>query len=110
MRVLLFLAAAALGQGPADGIPSGEFRLDQTGQREGAPRQIQMYDRRGNPQFTIGGEGDRTRFGIGVTAFINMPEAVAGARDNVTCILVKVDNTADDVNGKDKTIPLYLKI
>ena len=28
-----------------------------------APRQIQMYDRRGNPQFTIGGEGDRTRFG-----------------------------------------------
>jgi trimethylamine---corrinoid protein Co-methyltransferase len=33
-----------------------------------APRQIQMYDRRGNPQFTIGGEGDRTRFGIGVTA------------------------------------------
>ena len=33
-----------------------------------APRQIQVYDRRGNPQFTIGGEGDRTRFGIGVTA------------------------------------------
>lgn len=33
-----------------------------------APRQIQMYDRRGNPQFSIGGEGDRTRFGIGVTA------------------------------------------
>lgn len=33
-----------------------------------APRQIQMYDRRGNPQFTIGSEGDRTRFGIGVTA------------------------------------------
>ncbi|NWG06140.1 MAG: trimethylamine methyltransferase family protein [Chloroflexi bacterium] len=33
-----------------------------------APRQIQLYDRRGNPQFTIGGEGDRTRFGIGVTA------------------------------------------
>src|SRR5512141_1253649 len=33
-----------------------------------APRQIQMYDRRGNPQFTIGGEGDRTRFQIGVTA------------------------------------------
>ena len=33
-----------------------------------APRQIQMYDRHGNPQFTIGGEGDRTRFGIGVTA------------------------------------------
>ena len=33
-----------------------------------APRQIQMFDRRGNPQFTIGGEGDRTRFGIGVTA------------------------------------------
>jgi trimethylamine--corrinoid protein Co-methyltransferase len=33
-----------------------------------APRQIQMYDRRGNPSFTIGGPGDRTRFGIGVTA------------------------------------------
>ena len=33
-----------------------------------APRQIQLYDRRGNPQFTIGGEEDRTRFGIGVTA------------------------------------------
>jgi trimethylamine--corrinoid protein Co-methyltransferase len=35
---------------------------------QAAPRQIQMYDRRGNPQFTIGGEEDRTRFGIGVTA------------------------------------------
>jgi len=33
-----------------------------------APRQIQIYDRRGNPQFRIGEEGDRTRFGIGVTA------------------------------------------
>src|SRR5262245_39522767 len=33
-----------------------------------APRQIQIYDRRGSPQVTIGGEGDRTRFGIGVTA------------------------------------------
>ena len=33
-----------------------------------APRQIQIFDRRGSPQFTIGGEGDRTRFGIGVTA------------------------------------------
>ena len=33
-----------------------------------APREIQIYDRRGNPQFKIGGEGDRTRFGIGVTA------------------------------------------
>jgi trimethylamine--corrinoid protein Co-methyltransferase len=33
-----------------------------------APRRIQMYDRRGDPQFTIGGEGDYTRFGIGVTA------------------------------------------
>ena len=32
------------------------------------PRQIQMYDRRGNPQFCIGGQGDRTHFGIGVTA------------------------------------------
>lgn len=35
---------------------------------EVAPRQIQMYDRRGNPRFTIGGAEDRTRFGIGVTA------------------------------------------
>jgi trimethylamine---corrinoid protein Co-methyltransferase len=33
-----------------------------------APREIQIYDRRGNPQFKIGGEADRTRFGIGVTA------------------------------------------
>lgn len=33
-----------------------------------APKQIQMYDRRGNPQFTIGGAEDRMRFGIGVTA------------------------------------------
>src|SRR5574338_804208 len=30
-----------------------------------APKQIQMYDRRGNPQFTIGGAEDRMRFGIG---------------------------------------------
>ena len=33
-----------------------------------APRQIQIYDRRGNPQFQIGGAEDRIRFGIGVTA------------------------------------------
>src|SRR5512143_1755559 len=33
-----------------------------------APRQIQKYNSRGDPQFVIGGEGDRTRFGIGVTA------------------------------------------
>ncbi|RPJ23400.1 MAG: hypothetical protein EHM33_21060, partial [Chloroflexi bacterium] len=33
-----------------------------------APSHIQIYDRRGNEQFTIGGEGDRLRFGIGVTA------------------------------------------
>src|SRR5215213_3298907 len=33
-----------------------------------APREIQIYDRRGTPQFKIGEEGDRTRFGIGVTA------------------------------------------
>jgi trimethylamine--corrinoid protein Co-methyltransferase len=33
-----------------------------------APSQIQVYDRRGNPQFTIGGAEDRLRFGIGVTA------------------------------------------
>jgi len=40
-----------------------------------APRQIQIYDRRGNPQFQIGGEEDRTRFGIGVTAlFYQEPE------------------------------------
>ena len=40
-----------------------------------APRRIQIFDRRGNPQFEIGGEGDRTRFGIGVTAlFYQEPE------------------------------------
>ncbi len=40
-----------------------------------APRRIQIYDRRGNPQFQIGGEADRTRFGIGVTAlFYQEPE------------------------------------
>ena len=33
-----------------------------------APPQIQVYDRRGNPKFTIGGPEDRIRFGIGVTA------------------------------------------
>jgi trimethylamine--corrinoid protein Co-methyltransferase len=33
-----------------------------------APSQIQVFDRRGNPQFTIGGKEDRMRFGIGVTA------------------------------------------
>jgi serine/threonine protein phosphatase PrpC len=35
---------------------------------------------------------------------------VAGARDNVTCILVKVDNQAGDVNEKDKTIPVYARL
>jgi serine/threonine protein phosphatase PrpC len=35
---------------------------------------------------------------------------VAGARDNVTCILVKIDSIAHSVNEKDKTIPLYLKV
>jgi serine/threonine protein phosphatase PrpC len=35
---------------------------------------------------------------------------VAGARDNVSCILVKIDQSAYDVNEKDKTIPLYLKV
>ncbi|HLO28575.1 MAG TPA: trimethylamine methyltransferase family protein [Anaerolineales bacterium] len=35
---------------------------------ESAPSHIQIYDRRGNERFTIGGEGDRLRFGIGVTA------------------------------------------
>lgn len=40
-----------------------------------APRQIQIFDRRGNPKFLIGGENDRTRFGIGVTAlFYQEPE------------------------------------
>jgi trimethylamine--corrinoid protein Co-methyltransferase len=33
-----------------------------------APRRIQIFDRRGKSQFQIGGEGDPTRFGIGVTA------------------------------------------
>ena len=31
-----------------------------------APNQIQIYDRRGNPQFAVGGKEDRMRFGIGV--------------------------------------------
>jgi len=35
---------------------------------------------------------------------------VAGARDNVTCILVKIDVNAIDEHEKDKTIPLYLKV
>lgn len=35
---------------------------------QSAPSQIQVYNRRGDPQFTIGGAGDRIRFGIGVTA------------------------------------------
>ncbi|MEO3878919.1 PP2C family protein-serine/threonine phosphatase [Rheinheimera fenheensis] len=34
---------------------------------------------------------------------------VAGARDNVTCILVKVDNNTENVNEKDKTIPVFIK-
>ena len=33
---------------------------------------------------------------------------VAGARDNVTCVLVRVDNAPLNINEKDKTIPLYL--
>jgi trimethylamine--corrinoid protein Co-methyltransferase len=33
-----------------------------------APSQIQIYNRRGDPQFTVGGKDDRLRFGIGVTA------------------------------------------
>ena len=33
-----------------------------------APKRIQIFDRRGNPQFQIGGVKDRIRFGIGVTA------------------------------------------
>jgi trimethylamine--corrinoid protein Co-methyltransferase len=35
---------------------------------QSAPKRIQIYDRRGNPQFTIGDKEDRLRFGIGVTA------------------------------------------
>jgi len=35
---------------------------------QAAPKRIQVYDRRGNPQFTIGSMEDRIRFGIGVTA------------------------------------------
>lgn len=33
-----------------------------------APSQVQIFNRRGDPQFTIGGTEDRLRFGIGVTA------------------------------------------
>lgn len=35
---------------------------------QAAPKRIQIFDRRGNPQFHIGGVEDRIRFGIGVTA------------------------------------------
>lgn len=35
---------------------------------QAAPSRIQIYDRRGQPQFTIGGVEDCLRFGIGVTA------------------------------------------
>jgi trimethylamine--corrinoid protein Co-methyltransferase len=43
-----------------------------------APREIQIYDRRGNPQFKIGSAEDRTRFGIGVTAlYYQEPETDA---------------------------------
>ncbi len=35
---------------------------------QSAPKRVQVYDRRGNPQFTVGGDEDRIRFGIGVTA------------------------------------------
>lgn len=34
---------------------------------------------------------------------------VAGARDNVTCVIVKMSDDLSNVNYKDKTIPLYLK-
>lgn len=43
---------------------------------QAAPRQIQVFNRRGEPQFTIGGAADRTRFGIGVTAlYYQEPES-----------------------------------
>lgn len=35
---------------------------------------------------------------------------VAGARDNVSCILVKMQQLADVVNENDKTIPVCLKV
>lgn len=45
---------------------------------QAAPSQIQIYDRRGQPAFMIGGPQDRIRFGIGVTAlYYQEPETDA---------------------------------
>lgn len=42
---------------------------------QSAPKQVEIFDRRGNPRFQIGGAEDRTRFGIGVTAlYYQQPE------------------------------------
>jgi trimethylamine:corrinoid methyltransferase-like protein len=65
-----------------------------------APRQIQIFDRRGNPQFQIGGEEDRTRFGIGVTAlFYQEPETD-------TPVLFQRKHMQDMVRVGNK-LPLY---
>ncbi|HLO14766.1 MAG TPA: trimethylamine methyltransferase family protein [Anaerolineales bacterium] len=65
-----------------------------------APRQIQIYDRRGNPQFKIGGEEDRTRFGIGVTAlYYQEPETD-------TPVLFQRKHMQDMVRVGNK-LPLY---
>ena len=65
-----------------------------------APRQIQIYDRRGNPQFKIGGGEERTRFGIGVTAlYYQEPETD-------TPILFQRKHMQDMVRVGNK-LPLY---
>lgn len=65
-----------------------------------APRQIQIYDRRGNPQFQIGGAEDRTRFGIGVTAlYYQEPETD-------TPVLFQRKHMQDMVRVGNK-LPLY---
>src|SRR5262245_21041968 len=65
-----------------------------------APRRIQIFDRRGHPQFEIGGQGDRTRFGIGVTAlFYQEPETD-------TPVLFQRKHMQDMVRVGNK-LPLY---
>jgi trimethylamine--corrinoid protein Co-methyltransferase len=65
-----------------------------------APSQIQIFDRRGNAQFKIGGEEDRTRFGIGVTAlYYQEPETD-------TPVLFQRKHMQDMVRVGNK-LPLY---
>jgi trimethylamine--corrinoid protein Co-methyltransferase len=67
---------------------------------QAVPKRIQIYDRRGNPQFSIGGAEDRTRFGIGVTAlFYQEP-------DTDTPVLFQRKHMQDMVRVGNK-LPLY---